>query len=262
MNKLLVILLFIPLFADAQIGMLLRPLEEEETGGGPSMPAPNEISDLAVWIRADTLVTLSGSTITDLKEIVSGTSANAILGSPQLSGDHIVFSATGSYIYWFSLSPTLNGSAITYVIVYDPGNNNEFVLAGNGSTAFSTVKPTGGYSELDASFGTLEGNITFSSGWTDKSVVVIRAPAPKTTSTVELRVNDTDIGVSSTTGSSAIDEPLNTIAIGVGYDYTGSATPKFAQGDFYELIIYDRELTSTEEDNLVQYLYNRYSITP
>jgi hypothetical protein len=73
MNKLFIILLFIPFFADAQVGMLLRPLEEEAQGT-PS--GPGLISDLKIWFRADTLVTYPSNEYQHIGNIVTNEDAD------------------------------------------------------------------------------------------------------------------------------------------------------------------------------------------
>jgi hypothetical protein len=261
MNKLLIILLFLPFFADAQIGMLLRPLEEEETGGGGDGSLyPGDIADLVSWIVADSTasVTYSGGEVTSITDLVSGGTFSLQPGqsytNPQHDGEAIVIPPSGFVVVQqvTGTKPSVSGNFIIAGVAH---NVNQQSRTNATITGLSNASSSVGidYSNYDVYVGT--DYLTFPTVRSQKEAFVIDFTG-STLSDVDVYVNNSLLSPSNSPTTS-----IPSMSPSTAYNFTVSV---FNTGTFkiYELLIIDASLSASDREALFQYFYNKHSITP
>jgi hypothetical protein len=250
MNKLFIILLFIPFFADAQVGMLLRPLEEEAQGT-PS--GPGLISDLKIWFRADTLVTYPSNEVTHIGNIVTGEDfmyqdgQNSI--SYQAGQTTMQFTQTGQFQLLPSPNYLFTGDTITVIILHDPSTTGiqDMIYLDDQSTYGTKVQVSKNGVQIRSD---RSGNYSYYTGFylTSKALFYVEIPvADLVDSRVE--VNGTQYNPQWAFGSQVMTTNVNKILFG-----------RLNSGVFYELCVYDRALTSSEKTFINQYFTDRYGL--
>jgi hypothetical protein len=250
MNKLLIILLFLPLFADAQIGLLLRPFEEAEQGT-PS--GPGLISDLKIWFRADTLVTYPSNEVTHIGNIVTGEDfiyqdgQNSI--SYQAGQTTMQFTQTGQ----FKLEPTQNylftGDTITVIILHDPSTTGiqDMIYLDDQSTYGTKVQVSKNGVQIRSD---KSGNYCYYTGFnlTSVGLFYVEIPAADLVDS-RVEVDGTQYNPQWAFGSQVMTTNVDEILFG-----------RLNSGEFYELCVYDRALTSSEKTFITTYFNNRYGL--
>ena len=255
MNKLLIILLFIPFFADAQIGLLLRPLPTETGGVIPLYPG--NITDLVSWIVADSTasVTYSGGTTTVAKDLVTNTSFTLVSPAPGHDGEAIVLSSGTTYNV-SAFGGTLPSFSGNFTIAGVSENVSGQSKGGPASTSFingSFADIGVDYSEYDFFAG--GDTLNFTTPRTGKEAFVIDVNG-STLADVDVYANNSLL-----TPSNSPTTSIPSMSSVLGYFF---ATFIINTSDFkiYELLVIDNSLSASDRASLFQYLYDKHSITP
>jgi hypothetical protein len=260
MNKLLIILLFLPLFADAQIGLLLRPLD---AGGIDTIPST--LPGLVQWLRADTFVITTGTEVDNWNALVVGRNFQDFSNKPDYYG-----SGTTAYIDFPSndilYRPAFGGGLNLY------GNERTVILViySEGTSGFIYnhigVSSDGGKFQINANASIdVDGGLqTFTSSdiplneW-----CVLRAQAEDLDASSSIEVDETRLyvnGSESTITVAGNNTTINTTTTRTQY-LAGGPFSGFWTGRVKEVIVYNRILSSVEITALQNYFNTRYSIT-
>jgi hypothetical protein len=236
---------------------------------------PRTISGCQCWLRSDLGITLNGSTVSTWASQVSGVSGNAsqsfapsqpvysagINGRPKLAFD------TARALVW-SLSMTASAPKTIVVVakLTSAGGGGYSLLTLKGGTQFSeVVVDLGGYKPIcwvhDVGAA---GNVN-SSGIDDamgtSSVRAILHTYNGVSSGTPSSYTATLDGVSKTVGASGPFGRLGTDQGSVGCRLSAGGGGTFPlNGDIYEIIVYNRVLTSGEQDQIWKYLKALYAL--
>lgn len=242
---------------------------------------PASIDDLFAWYRSDT-VTLSSGKVSQLTD-KSGNGRHATQATP---ANRPAYSATGGLNNLPYFSTTESYSTGTGLSAGTTGTWN-FLHNGTGATVFVVAKTTGiywlwlmgtqatgisniGYSISSTSDPGNQLSISVGNGTNvvagfglngliiDPSTYHKFISSYKTATTtygdaLYVKVDNRDMA----TPASRSPSSSNSGALGIGYGGTGLYP---ATSEFHEIIIFNRQLSSTEIAQVEEYLYNRYGI--
>jgi hypothetical protein len=225
--------------------------------------SPSELSGLFLWLKADAGVTLSGSNVTAWAD-QSGNGNNAIsptipptfVSSSINSKPSISFNGDGSWMQIAQNSVGNNGN-ISIFIVFNYASGGIIFNKGDAATFEGTVwelTTNNGFGFVNNDNGNLSWNVV---------------PVSPTTSIPLLLEGFSSVGVSqlafngTNSGSpSGANVDFNNISqyIGIGGGGTDGTSAVSLDARIAEIIIYNRQVTSTERQQLEAYLNAKYAI--
>ncbi len=199
--------------------------------------ALTDVSDLQVWLKNNTGITLNGSNVS----IWADSSGNNNLArqttetnQPLADGGGIDLDGTDNFM---TLNSALNLTAFTIFAVIDLDDTTLETLLGNGTNGNDFFRLSGSAWTLRTEGSSFQGNIATSAG-TDKYLLTLR----------------TEVGGSKTRYILEDDGTLETAIILDNQTFTvkdigrNSANAHFFNGKIYELAIYSAELSTANRE--------------
>jgi hypothetical protein len=213
-------------------------------------------SGLALWLKADTGVVTNGTAVTQWKDqTVNGNIASQANTSdqpalvPNTLNGHAVVRFNGSSDYLATSSVVSTSSPFTIFVVSTLGNAPGPIYNGN-----SAGSGYGLYCQNTADYGALYGgrtNLTF--GATVTSGEQLQEIENISSNVTTFYQNGTQSG---NTASSGLNTPTGATYIG---GVNSNASNLFS-GDIAEVLIYNRALSTSERQQVEQYLLTQYGI--
>lgn len=241
---------------------------------------PRSISGCRCWLRSDLGVTLNGSTVSNWANQVSGVSGDAsqATGAKQptynlLGGQNglprITFGGTHALEWALDLQGAMTVALVYKLSALPVANSTEFgMMALKGSTGpvwsvIDRLNAFTGYKDRNwlfnftggVSTGSTVGNATAVSTNFEIDIIGFDG-AGFTTANYTEKLNNIDQTLAS---SGAFNLPAANLGSLGGYVDSGHTITGGMQGDLYEVIVYNRNLTATERAQLSEYLRYRYN---
>jgi len=227
---------------------------------------PTQIPGLSIWLDGDdvTTITLVGSKVsawTDKSgngnDATQSVDLNRLTYVTDIQNGRNILRGSGNQWLFNATSPTLTTTVTIYVVYKQTNEATNNTVFGADDAAFNRLRLFSA-TDFDANFK----HINFTNKQTgvptrtNNTVPVnnfVYTGAIVNGTSLELRVN-----------KNSVSDTIANDAIGSGYvvcaNRNGGASRAPFIGDFAELVVYDRVITTVERDNLENYFSQKYAI--
>jgi hypothetical protein len=236
---------------------------------------PNELPNLAVWLKADSGVTVTGSGVSQWNDL-SGNGrhftqstdskrpplVNGVLnGFPVLRFDGTSQELAGNTATLNTYNNKSGGSIFTVVRDVNPsgGNTVHFVLVftNNAGSARATITTRNSSNIFQAGSRRLDSDTFRSSDFSpsNSNWNILNGQFNWAGNQLQLFVNNSGQAINTYSSGGGNTSATNSLSASIG-----NGANNFLSGDIAEIICYDRHLNATERDSIYLYLKNKYNL--